>query len=45
MVERGTQAHSEPGEFHAALELCERAIALDPGAHFLAMRDSLNWAR
>lgn len=43
--ERGIQAHSELGDFHAALELCERAIALDPGAHFLAMRDSLNWAR
>lgn len=43
--ERGIQAHSELGDFHAALELCERAIALDLGAHYLAKRDSLDWAR
>jgi len=43
--ERGIQAHSELGDFHAALELCERAIALDLGQHYSAKRDSLEWAR
>ena len=43
--ERGIQAHSELGDFHAALELCERAIALGLGAHYTAKRDSLDWAR
>ena len=43
--ERGIQAHSELGDFHAALELCERAIALGLGAHYAAKRDSLEWAR
>jgi len=43
--ERGIQAHSELGDFHAALELCERAIALGLGAHYQAKRDSLEWAR
>jgi hypothetical protein len=43
--ERGIQAQSELGDFHAALELCERAIALGLGAHFAAKRDSLEWAR
>lgn len=43
--ERGIQAHSELGDFHAALELCERALALDLGAHYAAKRDSLDWAR
>jgi len=43
--ERGIQAHSELGDFHGALELCERAIALDLGAHYAAKRDSLEWAR
>jgi tetratricopeptide (TPR) repeat protein len=43
--ERGIQAHSELGDFHAALELCERALALDLGAHYAAKRDSLEWAR
>lgn len=43
--ERGIQAQSELGDFHAALELCDRAIALDLGAHYLAKRDSLAWAR
>ncbi len=43
--ERGIQAHSELGDFHAALTLCERALALDLGAHFAAKRDSLEWAR
>jgi len=43
--ERGIQAHSELGDFHAALELCERAISLGLGAHFSAKRDSLEWAR
>lgn len=43
--ERGIQAHSELGDFHAALELCEQALALNLGAHFAAKRDSLDWAR
>jgi tetratricopeptide (TPR) repeat protein len=43
--ERGIQAHSELGDFHAALELCERAIGLGLGAHYSAKRDSLEWAR
>jgi len=43
--ERGIQAHSELGDFHGALELCERAITLDLGAHYAAKRDSLEWAR
>lgn len=44
-LERGIQAYSELGDFHAALELCERAIALELGAHYKAKRDSLEWAR
>lgn len=44
-LERGVQARSELGDFHGALELCERAIALDLGDHWLAKRDSLDWAR
>lgn len=43
--ERGIQAHSELGDFHGALALCERAIGLDLGAHFRAKQDSLEWAR
>lgn len=43
--ERGIQAHSELGDFHAALELCEKALALDLGAHYAAKGDSLDWAR
>jgi len=43
--ERGIQAHSELGDFHGALELCDRAMALNLGAHFAAKRDSLEWAR
>ena len=43
--ERGIQAHSELGDFHGALELCDRAIALNLGAHYSAKRDSLEWAR
>ena len=43
--ERGIQAHSELGDFHGALELCERAITLELGAHYAAKRDSLEWAR
>lgn len=44
-LERGVQAFSELGDFHGALELCERAIDLELGAHWLAKRDSLDWAR
>jgi hypothetical protein len=43
--ERGIQAHAELGDFHAALALCERAIALNLGNHYEAKRDSLDWAR
>ncbi len=43
--ERGIQAHAELGEFHAALNLCERAMALGLGEHYEAKRDSLEWAR
>lgn len=43
--ERGIQARSELGDFHGALELCERAIELNLGAHYSAKRDSLDWAR
>jgi hypothetical protein len=42
--ERGIQAYSQLGEFGAALALCERAVALDLGAHYGAKRDSLAWA-
>lgn len=42
--ERGIQAHSQLGDFGAALALCERALALDLGAHYGAKRDSLRWA-
>lgn len=44
-LERGVQARSERGDFHGALELCERALALNLGAHWEAKRDSLDWAR
>ncbi|WP_005031407.1 hypothetical protein [Holophaga foetida] len=44
-LERGVQAQSELGNFHAALELCDRAIDLKLGAHWEAKRDSLDWAR
>jgi len=44
-LERGVQARSEQGDFHGALELCDRAIALDLGAHWQSKRDSLDWAR
>ena len=44
-LERGVQARSEAGDFSGALELCERAIELDLGAHWAAKRDSLLWAR
>jgi hypothetical protein len=43
--ERGIQAYSELGAFHEALELCDRAMDLDLGAHYAAKRDSLEWAR
>ena len=43
--ERGIQAHGELGDFHRALEICEKAIGLGLGAHFEAKRDSLEWAR
>jgi hypothetical protein len=44
-LERGVQARSELGDFHGALELCEKAMALELGAHWQAKRDSLDWAR
>ncbi len=43
--ERGIQAHSELGQFLAALELAELAVSLGLGAHFQAKADSLSWAR
>ncbi len=44
-LERGVQARSELADFAGALDLCERALALDLGAHWAAKRDSLLWAR
>ena len=44
-LERGVQARTEQADFAGALELCEQAIALELGAHWLAKRDSLLWAR
>jgi hypothetical protein len=43
--ERGIQAYTELGDFHAALRLCELAISLKLGQHYEAKRDSLEWAR
>jgi hypothetical protein len=43
--ERGIQAYTELGDFHGALNLCERAMALKLGEHYEAKRDSLEWAR
>ena len=43
--ERGIQAYSELGDFHAALLLAERAVALDLGAHFQSKADNLSWAK
>ena len=43
--ERSIQAGSELGDFHRALEWCERALALDLGEHYRGKRDSLEWAR
>ena len=43
--ERGIQANSELGRFSEALVLCDRAVALQLGAHFEAKRDSMEWAR
>lgn len=44
-LERGVQARTEAADFAGALELCEKAIQLDLGAHWEAKRDSLHWAR
>jgi len=44
-LERGVQARSELGDFAGALDLCDRAIALDLGDHWHAKRGSLEWAR
>jgi hypothetical protein len=43
--ERGIQAYTELGDFHGALNLCERAMALKLGEHYEAKRNSLEWAR
>lgn len=43
--ERGIQAYTELGNFHAALHLCERAMALKLGEHYEAKRNSLEWAQ
>jgi len=45
VLERGVQARTELLDYAGALELCERAIQLDLGAHWIAKRDSLDWAR
>jgi hypothetical protein len=45
VLERGVQARTELADFAGALELCEQAIRLELGAHWLAKRDSLSWAR
>ena len=45
VLERGVQARSELGDFLGALDLCDRAIALDLGAHWEAKRASFDWAR
>jgi hypothetical protein len=44
-LERGVQARTETQDFAGALALCEMAIALDLGSHWIAKRDSLDWAR
>jgi hypothetical protein len=43
--DRPRTGRSELGDFNGALELCEKALALDLGAHWQAKRDSLDWAR
>jgi tetratricopeptide (TPR) repeat protein len=43
--ERGIQARSELGDFRAALELAEAAVAMGLGQHYQAKADSLGWAR
>jgi hypothetical protein len=43
--ERGIQAYTELGNFPAALNLCERAMALKLGEHYEAKRNSLEWAQ
>ncbi|MDD5558765.1 hypothetical protein [Candidatus Methylomirabilis sp.] len=43
--ERGIQAYTEMGNFPAALNLCERAMALKLGEHYEAKRNSLEWAK
>lgn len=43
--ERGIQALTELGRFSEALDLAERAVALDLGNHYQAKADSLAWAR
>ncbi len=45
VLERGVQARTELGDFPGALDLCDRALALDLGAHWEARRDSLDWSR
>jgi hypothetical protein len=44
-LERGVQARTERLDYSGALELCDRALALDLGSHWTAKRDSLEWAR
>lgn len=44
VLERGVQARSEGADYQGALALCEQAIQLDLGAHWIAKRDSLGWA-
>ena len=44
-LERGVQARTELADYAGALELCEKAITLELGAHWHAKRDNLGWAR
>jgi hypothetical protein len=45
VLERGVQARTETQDFAGALALCDLAITLDLGAHWMAKRDNLDWAR
>ena len=45
VLERGVQARSELGDFPGALDLCDKAIAMNLGAHWESKRESLDWAR
>jgi hypothetical protein len=44
-LERGVQARTERQDYAGALELCDLAITLELGSHWIAKRDNLDWAR